>query len=148
MLKKLVMAGLMLASTAALTPVANAVPIIGSPGRYDGGRVSISTQTGTNCSATAPDRASIGVAAGYESVDRNNFYGGSSGYDNSGFTGGVYLSMPLGGTDVGDCNKILSVEESRTRLDMAVTLFEAGGMSADELKQIATEIKADLLKND
>jgi len=56
--------------------------------------------------------------------------------------------MPLGGTSVGNCNKILSVEESRTRLDMAVTLFEAGGMSADELKQIATEIKGDLLKNE
>lgn len=146
MLKKLVMAGLMLASTAAFTPVANAGPIIGSPGRYDGGRVSISTQTGTNCSATAPDRASVGVAAGYESVDRNNFTNGSSGYDNSGFTGGVYISMPLGGADVGNCNTILQVEENRTRLDMAVTLFEAGGMTADELKQIATEIKQDLLK--
>lgn len=146
MFKKLAVVGAVIASAATFAPSVTAGPIIGSPGRYDGGRVSISTQTGTNCSASAPDRASIGVAAGYESVDRNNFTGGSSGYDNSGFTGGVYVSMPLGGADVGNCNTILRVEENRTRLDMAVTLFEAGGMSADELKQIATEIKQDLLK--
>lgn len=146
MFKKLAVVGAVIASAATFAPSVTAGPIIGSPGRYDGGRVSISTQTGTNCSASAPDRASIGVAAGYESVDRNNFTGGSSGFDNSGFTGGVYVSMPLGGADVGNCNTILRVEENRTRLDMAVTLFEAGGMSADELKQIATEIKQDLLK--
>ena len=146
MFEKLAVVGAVIASAATFAPSVTAGPIIGSPGRYDGGRVSISTQTGTNCSASAPDRASIGVAAGYESVDRNNFTGGSSGFDNSGFTGGVYVSMPLGGADVGNCNTILRVEENRTRLDMAVTLFEAGGMSADELKQIATEIKQDLLK--
>ena len=135
-------------STAALATLtilplgASAGTIIGSPGRYDGGRVSIQTQTGTSCSATAPDRASLGVAAGYENTDNYGYYGQGSGYDSNGLVGGVYVSMPFGGQPIGNCNTILSVEEQRARLDMAVTLFEAGAMTADELKALAEDVKA------
>lgn len=134
MIKQLALGLLAFAATAGPS---FAVPIISNPGRYDGGRVSIQTQSGTSCSATAPDRASIGVAAGYENNDYNGGYGG----DNSGLVGGIYISMPFGGQPAGNCDTILEMEQQRARLDMAVTLFEAGAMTADELKEIAESVK-------
>lgn len=138
-----------IAAAAFISPMAaNAQAIISNPGRYDGGRLSIQTQTGTNCSSTAPDRASIGVAAGYEdnSYDNGFYNGGYYGApDRSGFVGGVHLSIPFGGTDPGNCRTILTMEEQRSRLDMAVTLFEAGGMTAEELKALAEEVKGVVL---
>ena len=138
MIKQLALGVLAFAATAGPS---FAVPFISNPGRYDGGRISIQTQSGTSCSATAPDRASIGVAAGYEDNDSYSYGGGYGGGNNSGFVGGVYVSMPLGGKGVGDCSTILEMEQQRARLDMAVTLFEAGAMTADELKEIADSVK-------
>lgn len=135
-----------IAAAAFISPMAaNAQAIISNPGRYDGGRLSIQTQTGTNCSSTAPDRASVGVAAGYEDRDSYNYYGNTNGYDNRGFVGGVHISIPFGGTDPGNCRNILAMEEQRARLDMAVTLYEAGGMTAEELKGLAREVKGIVL---
>lgn len=141
MIKQLALGVLAFAATAGPS---FAVPIISNPGRYDGGRVSIQTQSGTSCSATAPDRASIGVAAGYE---QNNQYGGinvNTGSNNGGFVGGVYVSMPIGGRSAGNCDTILEMEQQRARLDMAVTLFEAGAMTADELKEVAESVKGSI----
>ena len=107
-----------------------AVPIISNPGRFDGGRISIQTQTGSSCSATAPDRASVGAAAGYQDGDRD-----------SGLAGGFFVAVPFGGTPAGNCNTILEMEQQRARLDMAVTLFEAGAMTAEELQEIANDVK-------
>ena len=146
MFKKLLTGTLAAASVFTMTPAAQA-QYISSPGRYDGGRISIQTQTGTNCSSTAPDRASVGVAAGYENRDSYGYYGNSSGYDNSGMVGGVYVSVPFGGTDPGNCSTILEMEQQRARLDMAVTLFEAGGMTADELRELSEEIKGTVLSS-
>ena len=136
MIKQIAFGFLALAATAGPS---FAAPFISSPGRFDGGRVSIQTQTGTSCSATAPDRASVGVAAGYE----NNDYSGrnNNNSDNSGLVGGVFVAMPFGGAPAGNCDTILEMEQQRARLDMAVTLFEAGALTAEELQEIATDVK-------
>lgn len=141
-IKKIALAGLAFCSTFAMVPSAKA-DFISSPGRYDGGRLSIQTQRGTNCSSTAPDRASVGAAFGYENNDNYGYnYNNYNGADSSGLVGGVYVALPFGGPTLGDCNNILVMEEQRARLDMAVTLFEAGGMTADELKELAAEVKS------
>ena len=118
---------------------AEAAPFISNPGRFNGGRVSVQTQTGTSCSATAPDRASLGVAAGVDGNDSDSGYYGSE--NRAGFAGGVFIAVPFGGQPVGDCNLILEMEQQRARLDMAVTLFEAGAMTSEELKEIAEDVK-------
>ena len=111
--------------------------LISSPQRFSGGRVNIQTQTGTSCSATAPDRASIGVAAGYQ----DNSTSGEYASDNSGLAAGVFVAMPFGGEPTGDCRLIIEMEQQRARLDMAVTLFEAGAMSQEELQEVANDVK-------
>ena len=146
MFKTLIAGAVAVASIIGSAPSAQA-QYINNPGRYDGGRISIQTQTGTNCSSTAPDRASVGVAAGYENRDSYGYYGNSSGYDNSGMVGGVYVAVPFGGPDPGNCSTILEMEQQRARLDMAVTLFEAGGMTADELRTLSEEIKGTVLSS-
>ena len=119
--------------------------IIRNPGRYDGARLGVQTQRGTNCTSSAPDRASFSVVAGYRDRDYN--YGYSDGYgfrgspDNGEFVGGAVISVPFGGPDFGDCSKLLELEEARSRLDMATTLFEAGALSTEELKAVADDAK-------
>ena len=53
---------------------------------------------------------------------------------------GIGISIPFGGPQLGDCTKLLQMEEGRNRLQLAVELFEAGGLSAEELKAIAAEV--------
>ena len=120
--------------------------IISNPGRYDGGRLGVQTQRGTNCTSSAPDRASFSLVAGYR--DRDYSYGYSDGYgfrgspDNGEFVGGAVVSIPFGGPDFGDCTNLLELEEARARLDMATTLFEAGAITTEELKAVAEATKA------
>ena len=115
--------------------------IIGNPGRYDGGSLGVQTQTGTNCSSSAADRPSISAVAGTRSKE----YYGSRGYsyttDNNDLAAGVIVTVPFGGKDLGDCTKLLTIEEQRARLDIAMTLFEAGAMTAEEIKLLAEEVK-------
>lgn len=136
MLSRILFGALLLTATAAPSL---AGPIISNPGRFDGGNISIQTQSGTSCSSQSPDRASIGVAAGYEN---NSGGGGFSGGDNSGLSAGVFVAMPLGGETAGNCRLILEIEEQRARLDMAVSLFEAGALDANELREIAEDVKS------
>ena len=112
-----------------------AAPLMSSPGNFSGGNVSIQTQDGTSCSSQSPDRASIGAAAGYQ--DGSSFGSGSG----SSLAGGVFIAMPLGGSVSADCRTFVELEEQRARLDMAMTLFEAGALDADELKAIAEDVK-------
>ena len=116
--------------------------IIAPARRFDGGRLSVQTQTGSNCSSTAPDRAAVSVVAGYR--DRDYTYtGGYYGNTGSGdFVGGVALTIPFGGPDFEDCNGLLTIEEARNRIDLAVTLFETGAMSADEFEQVMRDARA------
>lgn len=116
-----------------------AAPLLSGNGQFSGGNVSIQTQSGTSCSSQTADRASIGVAAGYEDSSTSGDFGGGSG--GSGLAAGIYVAMPFGGTISADCNGIVVLEEQRARLDMAMTLFEAGALSADELKEIAEDVK-------
>ena len=125
--------------------------IISNPGRYDGARLGVQTQRGTNCNSSAPDRASFSLVAGYR--DRDYDYGYRSDYgsykgspDNGEFVGGAIVSIPFGGPDFGDCSKILELEEARAQLDMATTLFEAGAMTADELRVVADKVKVVIAK--
>ena len=46
-------------------------------------------------------------------------------------------AMPFGGEPTGDCRLKIEMEQQRARLDMAVTLFEAGAMSQEELQEVA-----------
>ena len=127
MIKQITMGALALLATAGPSLAA---PIISNPGRFNGGRVSIQTQMGSSCSATAPDRASVGATAGYQDGDRD-----------SGLAGGFFVAVPFGGAPAGSCNTILEMEQQRARLDMAVTLFEAGAMTSEELQEIANDVK-------
>ena len=112
--------------------------IITPASRYDGGRLSVQTQTGSNCSSAAPDRASVSAVAGTR--DRSFTGGYSSGSQD--LVAGVAVSIPFGGPALEDCNGLLRIEEARNRIDLAVTLFEAGAMTADEFKAIMEEAKA------
>jgi len=124
---------------------ASAQAIITNPGRYDGARLNVQTQRGSSCSSTAPDRSHFSVTAGhrnynYDNVRYNgNYYGGN---DSGEFVGGVVLTIPFGGPNFGDCSNLLELEEARAQLDMATTLFEAGAMTAEELKEVADRTKA------
>ena len=135
MFKKLALSALAVMATAGPT-FANT--LITSPQRFSGGNVDIQTQTGTSCSASAPDRASVGISAGYQESSgggrRNN-------NDDGGLAAGVFLAMPFGGQPTGNCNLIIEMEQQRARLDMAVSLFEAGAMTQEELQEIANDVK-------
>ena len=124
MFKRLALGVLTLAASAAPSMAA---PLISSPGTFSGGNVSIQTQSGTSCSSQSPDRASVGAAAGYG--------------DDGGAAASVFVAMPFGGSVSADCRAFVELEEQRARLDMAVTLFEAGALDADELREIAEDVK-------
>jgi hypothetical protein len=113
--------------------------IITTTRHADGGRLSVQTQTGSNCSASAPDRPSLSVVGGVRDRD----YGfGSGGQDT---VAGVAFTIPFGGQKIGNCNDLLSIEEARNRIDLAVTLFEAGALTGEEFKAIMAEAKSVLL---
>ena len=117
---------------------AQANGIISNPGRYDGGSLGVQTQTGTNCNSSAPDRASISAVAGNRVVDYN---GSSINNGQTDLSAGIIFTLPIGQTVSGDCSKLLEMEEYRSRLDLAMTLFEAGAMTPDEIKELSEEIK-------
>ena len=101
-----------------------------SPQRFEGGDLSIDSATGARCSSSAADRASASiVASGHETDSRV----------------AAVISIPFGGNDPGDCSTLLKHEEARSRLDLAAQLFEAGALTPEEFKQIAEEIKLELL---
>ena len=115
--------------------------IIGNPGRYDGGSLGVQTQTGTNCSSSAPDRASISTVVGNRTRDYDGYRGSYGSSDSNDLVGGVIVTIPFGGRQLGDCSALLEMEEQRARLDLAMTLFEAGAMTAEEIKLLAEEVK-------
>ena len=119
---------------------ARANGIITTSRHADGGRLSVQTQTGTNCSATAPDRASVAAVAGSRSRDSSGNYDSNS----SDLVAGVAVIIPFGGQSYGNCNKLLELEEARNRLDLAVTLFESGAITAEEFKETAERAKSAL----
>ena len=55
------------------------------------------------------------------------------------------VSIPFGGSSLGNCNALLEHEVARSRLDLAAQLFEAGAIDAEEFKQIADEV-AELIR--
>lgn len=124
--------------------------IIRQPSRFSGGRITIQTATGGSCSSTAPDRASIGVVAGssisdYESLNSATTSSGSY-RDNAELIAGVGVTIPFGGAPAANCNKIVEMEEARTKMELAVTLYESGSLTKDELNAILNETKSILLK--
>ena len=129
---------------------ASAIPLR-QPSKFNGGRVTVQTAAGGSCSSTAPDRASIGVIAGttakdYQELNTTSSFGGGSYRDNSELVAGVGLVVPIGGTVSANCNKLVEMEEARTKMELAVTLYESGALSKEELNVILTETKSILLK--
>jgi len=117
---------------------ATANGIIAPARRFDGGRLSVQTQTGSNCSSSSPDRAAISATAGVRGQDR---FSGIN-YNSQDLLGGVSVTIPFGASQKGDCSKLLKIEEARNSIDLAVTLFEAGAMSADEFKEVMERARA------
>ena len=55
------------------------------------------------------------------------------------------IAMPFGGPSQKNCNALLAHEEGRSRLELASLLFEAGALSPEEFKKIASEV-ADIVR--
>ena len=49
------------------------------------------------------------------------------------------VSIPFGGPKLKDCSNLLAMEEARNRLQLAMTLYEAGGLSATELQEVVKD---------
>ena len=134
-------AGAAVVALSVMCPLAaEASTIISHPGRYNGGSLGVQTQTGTNCSSTGADRGAIGVFA--TGGTGGNNYGGFGSYSTGGSDAraGIGISIPFGGPKIGNCSKLLQMEEGRNRLQLAMELFEAGGLSAEELAEIAADV--------
>lgn len=129
---------------------ASAFTSIRQPTKFSGGRVTVQTAAGGSCSSTAADRATIGVIAGTTAEDYDQLNNGSSfgsyNTDNSEIVAGVGLVIPIGGTVSANCNKLVEMEEARTKMELAVTLYESGSLTKEELNEILAETKSILLK--
>lgn len=130
--------GIALAVLCANSAWANGV--IAPARRFDGGRLSVQTQTGSNCSSSAPDRAGISAATGVKDRAFDGGYGNGS----QDLVSGIAITIPFGGPKFGDCSSLLKLEEARNKIDLAVTLFEAGALSAEEFKAVMEEAKSAL----
>jgi len=129
---------------------ASAFTSIRQPTKFSGGRVTVQTAAGGSCSSTAPDRATIGVIAGTTTEDYETLNSTSTSFggyrDNNELVAGVGLVIPIGGTVSANCNKLVEMEEARTKMELAVTLYESGSLTKEELNQILNETKSILLK--
>ena len=52
------------------------------------------------------------------------------------------ISIPFGGPSLGNCSTLLSFEEAQNKLALAMTLYEAGGLSTTELQEIVSSVKS------
>lgn len=94
------------------------------PQRFEAGRISIDTATGSRCSSTGRDRASASlVGTGGEEAQV-----------------AAVISVPFGGKDQGDCSTLVKHEEARSRLDLAAQLFEAGAITPKQFEAIAADV--------
>ena len=108
--------------------------------RYESGSLGVQTQTGTNCTSRGADRGAIGVFATGGTGGGGSSYDSFGSYSTSSARAGIGISIPFGGPKIGNCSKLLEMEEGRNRLQLAMELFEAGGISAEELAEIAADV--------
>lgn len=95
------------------------------PQRFEAGRISIDTSTGSRCSSTGRDSASASLV-------------GSGGQEDSRVA--AVISIPFGGRDQGNCSTLVKHEEARSRLDLAAQLFEAGAITPKQFEAIAADV--------
>jgi len=82
----------------------------------------------------------------YADVNTTYGYGGGYNRDSNELVGGVALTVPLGGTIQANCDTIVEMEEARTKVELAVTLYEAGSITKEQLQQILDNSTTVLLK--
>lgn len=55
---------------------------------------------------------------------------------------GMGFSIPFGGDSLGNCSTLLTYEEAQNKLALAMTLYEAGGLTARELEGVVSSVKS------
>lgn len=119
--------GLAVASQILYHSPVQAGPIV-STTKFSSGRLSVQTVQGSSCSSTGADRSSLNFGTGYDEVN--------------GTSVGMGISIPFGGPSLGNCSTLLSFEEAQNKLALAMTLYEAGGLSTTELQEIVSSVKS------
>ncbi len=103
------------------------------------------------CSANAGTRPYVTFFGGYDGVPDNGVVFNNNSTVNSlgtGAIGGVAVTIPLGSSALGNCDRLRQLQEAKSTLGLANQMFEAGLISDRELKALGEELKPLLLGQD
>lgn len=102
----------------------------------------IETSEGVRCRSSVGDRPSFEVGLLYplQSYDNNS----SESSIQSSAIAGMHFRVPFGGPKQGDCSKIKKLEENSIRLKRAQELFDAGLLTAAQMKELGRQMAVDL----
>jgi hypothetical protein len=117
----------------------------------NGPQTSIDTEDGVRCSANAGTRPYVTFFGGYDGVPDNGVVFNNNSTVNSlgtGAIGGVAVTIPLGSSALGNCDRLRQLQEARSALGLANQMFEAGLITDKELKALGDELKPMLLGTD
>ena len=116
----------------------------------NGAQTSIDTEDGVRCSANGGTRPYLTMFAGYDGVPDNGLVISNSSAVTqlgTGFIGGLSITIPLGGSELGNCDRLRELQEAKSTLALANQMFEAGLLSEADLKQLGEQLKPLLLGN-
>lgn len=116
------------------------------PGLRDtnGPSIDIETEDNVRCRFTHGARPSFSVAGLSSNPNNNVDVTVGNGNTTNGFSsqlgGGVLLTIPLGGIPVDGCERLVSLQEQRSRLALAASLLEQGLITQEQFQQLGASI--------
>lgn len=102
----------------------------------EGGRVEIRTPDGVDCTSKQSDRPSVNVGGGFRPDPLIGLEPEPM--------AGVSITIPFG-SEQGNCDKLIEMEEASVRIRKAQELYELGLISEDEFKELGRKAYATLL---
>ena len=102
----------------------------------------IETSEGVRCRSSVGDRPSFEIGLLYPL--QQNGYDNSISSSTQSSIAGMHFRVPFGGPNQGDCSKIKKLEENSIRLKRAQELFDAGLLTAAQMKELGRQIAVDL----
>jgi hypothetical protein len=113
--------------------------------RPAGGSLELNTRDGDKCQHHRGDRPSFSFAglggAPDPPVKTDSQDGFGYGDLIDGIGGGVFLSIPFGGGRLGDCRRLLQLQEARAELELARKLLDEGLLEREQYEALGRRLQ-------
>ena len=111
---------------------------------FEGERLELSTPDGISCRFTESDKPSLSVGAGLARPQViPGVYGAGSSVGarlgGSDPVAGVAVRFPFGGSQKGNCDRLLAIETAKAEYHTARLMYEDGLITEEQLREIAAQ---------